>query len=682
MPARLLAYGGTSFSERRRIGVWPAVPEATLRDSYGLTPNSWCYGFGVLEAQPFLIFRQRQNVEQRGGYPFSLLLDPGEAVWQRFEWNAAALADGLLADYSNFLFLEPEKCSADTLERYLAGLRYQSVDGAPSDFSYLMVAAAKRGQEPIVVCSGQRAEPSQVAPSLASLPVCFRAGSGWLVGGGAAHGRALGASIVMDDVASATGYEGITDAVESGRKLLSAWQGVPANDRAALPLWAWPENATVYLDAVLLLDELNHAQAADDRLMERVEAAAALRPELDAALERLLARGSGPLGPKASALLVGMVLQSKRKMDANVMARLDPMTVRTELRRYGSPPKPVPANLPAPRVMRVSMWMAYLETLQSEVRQNLSEALKQLGPNFQEHEREELVRSALHALPASDEKLLEWGRFRKDQPTWALIEEPLREVSLRRFQRNGKGAAEAYLVLGGDPGGVAADKALPLKEDAVRLVNEIRDLSRDYPEESQEWIEALKRSPLRDRLPRTPITKSTPLPFAVKEEPVPPNDELLQSLRQLLFDTAADSVDDRTAELLKRYKKPLRAQTKDFDAMVAQGCEQDCDRFVTSFYNKYSALGDVMSYLSSDAQDRLLACFAASKEANLASFAARDVMYALNNAHSQNAYTRALSRWLLQDRPLRKRIAMELGEFPDDFERKLLRLVAKKDGRS
>ena len=84
MPARLLAYGGTSFSERRRIGQWPAVPEATLRDTYGLTATSWCYGAGTLGRQPFVILRQRQNIENRGGYPFSLLLDPGEAVWQRF----------------------------------------------------------------------------------------------------------------------------------------------------------------------------------------------------------------------------------------------------------------------------------------------------------------------------------------------------------------------------------------------------------------------------------------------------------------------------------------------------------------------------------------------------------------------------------------------------------------------
>src|SRR5262249_10799788 len=112
MPARLLAYGGTSFSERRRIGQWPAVPEATLRDPEGLTATSWCYGVGTLGKQPFVILRQRQNIEQRGGYPFSLLLDPGEEVWQRFGWNGAALVAAILQNEPNMLLQTPERCSA------------------------------------------------------------------------------------------------------------------------------------------------------------------------------------------------------------------------------------------------------------------------------------------------------------------------------------------------------------------------------------------------------------------------------------------------------------------------------------------------------------------------------------------------------------------------------------------
>ena len=192
MPARLLAYGGTSFSERRRIGQWPAIPEATLRDSYGLAANTWCYGMGVIEAQPFLIFRQRQNVEQRGGYPFSLLLDPGDPVWERFGWNAATLVEALLLEDPEQLFRTPETCSADALERVVNGVSGASAVGNLSGLSYLIAASAL---EPVLAGSSNRPDPRTFAEALAALPVCFRASRGWLVGGGSAHGKALGASL-------------------------------------------------------------------------------------------------------------------------------------------------------------------------------------------------------------------------------------------------------------------------------------------------------------------------------------------------------------------------------------------------------------------------------------------------------------------------------------------------------
>jgi len=100
MASRLLAYGGVRFSERRRIGEWPDIPEGTLRDPYGLLTSSWSFGVGTAGARAagagaFLIFRRLQRFESRI-YPFTLLLDPGEPVWRLFEWNGAAIADLLI----------------------------------------------------------------------------------------------------------------------------------------------------------------------------------------------------------------------------------------------------------------------------------------------------------------------------------------------------------------------------------------------------------------------------------------------------------------------------------------------------------------------------------------------------------------------------------------------------------
>src|SRR4051812_43455677 len=95
MGPRLLAYGGVRFSERRRIGEWPAIPEGTLRDTYGLQNSCWSFGAGTAGGSAFLILRRLQRFETRT-YAFTLLLDPGEPVWHRFEWNGAAIIAALI----------------------------------------------------------------------------------------------------------------------------------------------------------------------------------------------------------------------------------------------------------------------------------------------------------------------------------------------------------------------------------------------------------------------------------------------------------------------------------------------------------------------------------------------------------------------------------------------------------
>ena len=100
-----------------------ACPKPLCAMATVCSANAWCYGLGMLAKQPFMILRQRQNVENRGGYPFSLLLDPGEAVWERFEWNGAAVVAAILAHPGRDVLIQtPERCTADTLERIVSEL--------------------------------------------------------------------------------------------------------------------------------------------------------------------------------------------------------------------------------------------------------------------------------------------------------------------------------------------------------------------------------------------------------------------------------------------------------------------------------------------------------------------------------------------------------------------------------
>ena len=59
--------------------------------------------------------------------------------------------------------------------------------------------------------------------------------------------------------------------------------------------------------------------------------------------------------------------------------------------------------------------------------------------------------------------------------------------------------------------------------------------------------------------------------------------------------------------------------------------------------------------------------------------AAIDVAHALKNKPSRNAYSAALSRYLLDDPPLRRQVARVMVE--DDLERKLKSMLSQKDGR-
>lgn len=636
MPARLLAYGGTSFSERRRIGQWPAIPEATLRDGYGLTANAWCFGFGIVDKQPFLIFRQRQNVENRGGYPFSLLLDPGEAVWSRFEWNPASVADVLIRETPDALFRTPENCSADTLEKHMAALTYSGVSSsAPVTLSYLVVSAIV-AVEPLGYAG--RPQASELAMALAALPVCFRAGTGWLVGGALAHGRALGAMLVLDNQTS--GDWGL------GQSTLGAWEAVRTHaavrEREIQPAWMWPESAADFLNAVMLLRDIETSASATDELVLRAEKARALQAEIDGAVEALLTSGSGSIGPRASVMLIRTALEGKRSITQSVVERLDSATLAAELRKHGSPPTDIPKELPVSRDFHLGLWTRYLETLSSEVGRNLKTAMDQLGP------APELIASALAALPGSDEDLIYWKRFQG-------LEEPLRNEALRRFSRRVPGSAKAYLLLGDDPGGPLANDVLTQDEDAARLVSELKSVEKDYPEEAGAWLTAFKKSPLRKRLP-----KATPARAPKAQAP-----ELQEELRRVLFESDPDAVEERC----KNLRLPAARVSLD-DAIPAES-------FAKAFYGKYLPLGCVMSYLTEESQERLLECFGTG----LSGFAAEHVKHAINNKSSRSPYTSALARFLLKDRKMLKQIAGQLAFLPSEFEPKL-RTLAKDKGRS
>jgi hypothetical protein len=254
---RLLAYGGIGFEGRRRTGAWPEVPAGALQDIYGIWNGGLAFGMGILKGEPFLILRQHQNLSNRGGYAYSLLLDPREAVWRRFGWNAAALAAAILAnrDLAAYLLDDVENCPIGVLESQLAQLQPPSAVGpAPDAEQAALWVGALTGPSPVVVRA--RLELHHTVALLNSLPPCFRAGNGWLAGGGRTHGLAFGSRLVWDDRAKAPTPD-LPEIAARGRTTLCAWHYLQKRADTATrlarlseePFWRWgPGSWSLLLD--------------------------------------------------------------------------------------------------------------------------------------------------------------------------------------------------------------------------------------------------------------------------------------------------------------------------------------------------------------------------------------------------------------------------------------------------
>lgn len=256
---RLLAYGGTSYTERQRIGDWQQISLGILQDRYGVTGGGVTVGVGLLENRPVLIVRQMQNLWNRGGYPFSLILDPGNAVWRRFGWNGGALAQAILESpaASNVFLVEPDRCSMRLLEQTLLQLQPPvPATATPGDTeASTLWMGALTASEPAVLPGSF--SPPALASILQGIPLPFRIGMGFLVSSCTAHGISLGARLVWDS--NRPDPCDTRPTMDRGRSVFAAWRSLERQSRARLgelcetPFCQWPDQCWATLDATLAL---------------------------------------------------------------------------------------------------------------------------------------------------------------------------------------------------------------------------------------------------------------------------------------------------------------------------------------------------------------------------------------------------------------------------------------------
>lgn len=525
---RLLAYGGDRYAERRRIGSWPPIPPGALYDTYGLTSGTIAFGLGLLEQQPFLIVRQGQKQDQRF-YTYSLLLDPGVEVWERFGWNGAALALALFGGFNapgQSLLSNPEDITEERLARLLQSLDLPAMTRLAND-AFLALWVGSIFSPTTVVASpgslGFGGVPSldQIASLLGSLPECLRGGLGWLVGGGKEHAEAFGAKLVLDTWLTSGGIP--TELSRRGHEIISVWNAIAGDSqfkyvveqRAAVPLWEWKTkwgfSLEEFFDRLALLSTLLDVSSLADSTLENLDElltpGGPLEREIRDAARRSALAGTGSLSRSRTLLLLRDAFAARVKPNEQTIKRLDVPTVITEHIRRGIPPSRSPLALPGP--IRLQIWRQLIgqeqepTAIASLVRSAIGDLESANEPITPEH-ISELVQAAIEKTSATTGLVWWLSLLRENRSLRSRLEDFLQQQAIERLRARSKDWPRDYLVFGQDEGGARLAE-LPLSlADVSQLINDLIDEVQHqgpFCQEAQQWLISLARSPLRKQIP-------------------------------------------------------------------------------------------------------------------------------------------------------------------------------------
>jgi hypothetical protein len=551
---RLLAYGGTSLVERCRFGQWPQVPAGALGDKYSLVGAELSYGVGLLQDKdPFLILRQRQNLDNRGGYAFTLFLDPGSEVWKAFEWNGASLALAFLHDaLGEKLLARPEDCTEREISERLRDLQppAPSMGSKRTDLEELWVgviltnkakdiaASNAGGVDPyrrVIVSphdAGFERRPSieTVAASLAALQPCFRCGDGWLVGGSKEHGEAFGARLVFDD--GAPDNPEISQLMQRGRKVIVSWKTASTHPvfisaqpsfiqmaarKSAQPLFLWEtpkhDSPVEFLEGIIdLADRLEDPKAIRKGSSYRGKQ---LEEAIQQASRIAALAGTHPLDEFDTFLVLGHHFDLNLKLAAKDVRRLQPKALIKELVRRKKRPTESDSRMRLSAEIRLEVWRNLIEV--DETSDGIPSLLKEAVNDLLEDslgglanrqvalsEISEMAQAAIDRSSASSANLQLWADFRDDLILQPFIDERLRVEVLRRAKEGVADWAIDYLAFGADVGGTLLSQFGLGDKQAEGLVTALLNTAQaqeKFSGEARQWLIALASSPLRAMVP-------------------------------------------------------------------------------------------------------------------------------------------------------------------------------------
>jgi hypothetical protein len=527
---RLLAYGGTGYYERQRIGAWENAPRDALDDSFRLTEEQLTFGLCLIEKEPMLVVRQLQVTDTGRTYAYSLLLDPGATVWDRFEWDAAALAASLFdesIEMSRLLLEQPEKVNAQDLQKVLDTLNRRedhqpdsSTSDAVNDYEAAWIGASFTPSisswPPKVFGFQTRPTFTETSNLLWRLPPCFRAGLGWLIGGSGQSGRSFGAQFAIDDKAE---LEATTDELVSrGREIHQALQTLSNDDEFAdvperlrkKPVWGWADdadkNSGAIAERLMIIAALLRQTDGREALLQSAVESLPDTNFLDLELRKAWHRAAFSLGKTLTPEQTSFAMQNHfdfgLRLGQSDVALLNEDRLAEKFVEAGLTPSDSDV-LHLPLAARHKVWLTLLSRTPEpeDVPGIFFSAVKDLAEENESESYVELLNQAVLRRMLKDKSfsLLHWRHY-ANNPLWPSVKTILRDIALARVQSGINGWQLEYLFFAEDDGGHKLLEAgvLPGQLRAmIKMFVDAVETRQAYGEQARKWLLALAHSEIR-----------------------------------------------------------------------------------------------------------------------------------------------------------------------------------------
>lgn len=375
---RAAVYGGIRYDMRLAMGGQIGVSQDGLALRDGLSPERFDFGVGSDPGGNFVFVRTLVAPEHRGGYPLTVIVDPGVDLWSELGWNGAWLAHWWLEMESLVARWTDPKPASEVSPDEVRTAVLRAVEGYGSWKQRTADSSAARSDEntqgfldalvegtfsenpsPTVslesIGLGDWPTPLIAAGWMEDLPPTFRVGLGWGFSEATTVRRVFGAKVLLR---SGGGRDGLPS--ESGsewkegsriRRLFEAavhsgTHGECVQALLAAPMSAWRPPPPTCLTLLSHLERVQgpfveaSALEALQFAVDRVEAESPLDQVLRKRLIETWSSGDEPIEGAAAGGLVHLGRAKSLELSSQILGRLGPEAA-DNLAALGWPVKPI-----------------------------------------------------------------------------------------------------------------------------------------------------------------------------------------------------------------------------------------------------------------------------------------------------------------------------------------------------